>query len=187
MKGLRNHYKGWLLSETELRYTDSELKKLSAQDVAEQLKDIAHQKYDAKEERVGEEIMRKLERLVMLRIVDEKWMGHIDDMDQLRKSIHLRSYAQKDPVVEYRFEGYNMFDEMIASIREDTAKMMMTAELVVAQKQAEAPAQQARAVGGDDSASKSGKVQKKNKIGRNEPCPCGSGKKYKQCCGRNTN
>ena len=184
-KGLRAHYEGWLLSDRDLRYTKDELKKLNREDVTQKILDIAHKKYEEKEERVGDEVMRKLERLVLLRVVDMKWMDHIDNMDELRKSIHLRSYAQRDPVVEYRFEGYNMFDEMVDSIREDTAKMMMTAELVVAQKQAAEPAQQAARAGGDDSSKSSSRTKKKNKIGRNEPCPCGSGRKYKQCCGRN--
>ncbi|MEG2259475.1 MAG: SEC-C metal-binding domain-containing protein, partial [Oscillospiraceae bacterium] len=113
-----------------------------------------------------------------------KWMSHIDDMDQLRKSIHLRSYAQKNPVIEYRIEGYNMFDEMVDAIREDTAKMVLTAELVMASKEVKKTAEGAAESGSDGSMQNM--PVKKKKIGPNDPCPCGSGKKYKKCCGKSS-
>ena len=181
--GLRSHYLGWLTSERDLRYTDEQLSGMTREDIANDLIEIAHRKYDEKEARLGSPAMRELERLVMLRVVDTKWMDHIDAMDELRKTIHLRSYAQKNPVVEYRIEGYNMFDEMIDAIREDTARLMFTAELVFAKKQAEKTTEGAAATGSDGSTSSA--PERKKKIGRNDPCPCGSGKKYKNCCGRN--
>ncbi|MEA5051455.1 MAG: preprotein translocase subunit SecA [Oscillospiraceae bacterium] len=181
--GLRNHYLGWLTTDTDLRIPRDELPKRSREDIADLLREKAHEKYEAKEQRIGADNMRTLERLVLLRVVDMKWMDHIDDMDELRKSIHLRSYAQKNPVVEYRLEGYSMFDDMIAAIREDTARLMLTAELVTASLNAKKTAEGAQSVGGD-STSKRQPERKKGKIGRNDPCPCGSGKKYKNCCGR---
>ncbi|MEA4912475.1 MAG: preprotein translocase subunit SecA [Oscillospiraceae bacterium] len=182
--GLRSHYLGWLTEDTDLRIPREELPNYSREDIIKLLQDKALTKYEAKEKRLGDDNMRTLERLVMLRVVDMKWMDHIDDMDQLRKSIHLRSYAQKNPVVEYRLEGYNMFDDMIAAIREDTARLMLTAELVTASLNAKKTAEGAQSAGGDDSVKRQPE-RKKGKIGRNDPCPCGSGKKYKNCCGRN--
>ncbi|MEG1060508.1 MAG: preprotein translocase subunit SecA [Oscillospiraceae bacterium] len=184
IKGLRDHYLGWLTTEKDLRYTDEELASLSKADVIASMTDLAHRKYDEKEQRLGSDIMRQLERLVLLRIVDVKWMSHIDDMDQLRKSIHLRSYAQKNPVIEYRIEGYNMFDEMVDAIREDTAKMVLTAELVMASKEVKKTAEGAAESGSDGSMQNM--PVKKKKIGPNDPCPCGSGKKYKKCCGKSS-
>ncbi|NLC78135.1 MAG: preprotein translocase subunit SecA, partial [Ruminococcaceae bacterium] len=167
---------------TDLRIPKTELKKYTKDDIAEMLIEKAHNKYEEKEARLGNDNMRVLERLVMLRVVDNKWMDHIDAMDELRKSIHLRSYAQKNPVVEYRIEGYNMFDDMVAAIREDTARLMLTAELVSATLNAKKAAEGAQNLGGDGSDKK--QPQKKKKIGPNDPCPCGSGKKYKKCCGK---
>lgn len=185
LQGLRSHYLGWLTTERDLRYNDEQLSKMNQQDVIEDLIFKAHTKYDEKESRLGSDNMRLLERLVMLRVVDTKWMNHIDDMDELRKSIHLRSYAQKNPVVEYRIEGYNMFDEMVEAIREDTAKLMLTAELVMAQKEAAKTTEGAAAIGSDGTEQKRPERKSaKDKVGRNDPCPCGSGLKYKKCCGK---
>ena len=187
MAGLRNHYLGWLITPADLSFSTEQLQTMSRQDIADKLKAIALKKYSDKEARLGSEDMRRLERLVLLRVVDTKWMNHIDAMDELRKGIGLRSYAQRNPVVEYRIEGYNMFDEMIASIREDTAHLMLTAELIK-------PLQQAaqRNVNEADNTNRNSTNRqalnqnrnKKKKIGRNDPCPCGSGKKYKDCHGR---
>lgn len=182
LDGLRSHYLGWLTTENDLRIPKNELKNYTREDIIEKLTELAHKKYDDKEARLGNDNMRILERLVMLRVVDSKWMDHIDAMDELRKAIGLRSYAQKNPVIEYRIEGYNMFDDMIAAIREDTARLMLTAELVSAAAQANKPSESARNIGGDGTDKK--QPQKKKKIGPNDPCPCGSGKKYKKCCGK---
>ena len=122
---------------------------------------------------------------MLLNVVDEKWMRHIDDMDQLRKGIGLRAYGQKDPVVEYQFEGYNMFDDMIKSISNDTAKILLNLVInnKVERKQVAVPL---TASVDDGSSVKKPVVKKTEKIGRNDPCPCGSGKKYKKCCGFNS-
>ena len=133
--------------------------------------------------------MREVERVVLLRNVDQEWMDHIDAMEQLQDGIRLRAYAQQDPVVEYRLEGFDMFDSMIAAIRENTAKMMLTVRL---RKKEEAPQREqvaketgtsSAAAAGDGTVQKQ-PVKKQKKPGRNDPCPCGSGKKYKKCCGR---
>ncbi|MEG1181695.1 MAG: SEC-C metal-binding domain-containing protein, partial [Oscillospiraceae bacterium] len=185
LAGLRDHYLGWITTDKSLRYSPDEQKKLTKSDVCNALTDIAHKNYEEKEARLGED-MRRLERLVLLRVVDTKWMDHIDNMDELRKSIHLRSYAQKNPVVEYRIEGYNMFDEMVEAIREDTARLMLTAELRIVTNTARDVAKSAAASGGSNDGSEAQKPKKiGGKIGRNDPCPCGSGKKYKKCCGKN--
>ena len=132
------------------------------------------------------DVMRELERAVLLRNVDTKWMDHIDAMDELRKGIYLRGYAQRDPVVEYRIEGFDMFDTMVESIREDTTKMLLTVEL---RRDGEEPKRKQVATATAASGAGDGTLQKKpvkakQKPGRNDPCPCGSGKKYKKCCGQ---
>ena len=134
-----------------------------------------------KEERIGSDNMRLVERYSLLRAVDSNWMDHIDNMDELRRSIHLRSYAQQNPVIEYRREGYAMFDEMVETIREETAKLVLISTVVPSKEVKQREAEAARA--GADSASPQRRAKKK--IGRNDPCPCGSGKKYKNCHGRN--
>ena len=130
--------------------------------------------------------MRELERVVLLRIVDQEWMDHIDAMEQLQEGIRLRAYAQQDPVVEYRLEGFDMFDAMIAAIREQTAKTILTVRLRT--KEAPQREQVAKETGTGAAAgaraAKRQPVKKAQKPGRNDPCPCGSGKKYKKCCGR---
>ena len=188
--GLRAHYIGWLTSSQDLVYSDEEYNNLTKEDVAAALIEKAQRKYGEREKKFGADTMRRIERLVLLRVVDEKWMNHIDDMDQLRQGMHLRSYGQKNPVVEYRFEGYNMFDDMIAAIREDTSRLMLTVELVSESEQRERAAERLRqanaamANSGDSGAKKKPVRTAAQKVGRNDPCPCGSGKKYKNCCGR---
>ena len=126
--------------------------------------------------------MREVERIILLRVVDQKWMDHIDNMEQLRQGINLRAYAQHDPVVEYKFEAMDMFEEMIDSIKEDTVKYLFH---VVPQNKIERQ-QVAKPVaenhGSDDGTVKKQPVRRKVEIGRNDPCPCGSGTKYKHCC-----
>ncbi|MGN1059413.1 MAG: SEC-C metal-binding domain-containing protein, partial [Clostridia bacterium] len=109
-----------------------------------------------------------------------KWMDHIDDMDQLRNGINLRAYAQRDPVVEFKFEGYNMFEEMIAAIREDTIKYLFHARIEAPPERKMAAEPIRAGLAGEEEKKP---VQKTEKVGRNDPCPCGSGKKYKKCCG----
>ena len=141
---------------------------------------------DAREAEYGPQIMRELERVVLLKNVDRLWMDHIDAMEDLKRGIGLRSYAQHDPVVEYRIEGFEMFDEMVNEIRTDTARMILTVRIRSAQEapkreQVAKPAESA----GDGTDVKRPVVRKHAKVGRNDPCPCGSGLKYKKCCGRN--
>ncbi|MBR5218437.1 MAG: preprotein translocase subunit SecA [Clostridia bacterium] len=138
--------------------------------------------YAKKEEEFGEQ-MRELERVILLRSVDNRWMSHIDDMDQLRQGIGLRAYGQHDPVMEYKMAGFDMFEEMINTIREDTVKHILHASLVK-QPQREQVLKPIVPTGGDGSVSATVKKSAKDKIGRNDECPCGSGKKYKKCCGR---
>ncbi|SDI44775.1 preprotein translocase subunit SecA [Natribacillus halophilus] len=143
--------------------------------------------YKAKEAEIGEERMREFEKVVMLRAVDRKWMNHIDQMEQLRQGIHLRAYAQNDPLREYRFEGYNMFEDMVASIEEEVARYVIKARINNnMQREAVADESKSKAVHGNNDKEKSKKQQparKTKEAGRNEPCPCGSGKKYKHCHG----
>lgn len=179
MNGLRDHYLGWLTSPSDLRYSTDELNKLSLEDVIETLYEKAQKVLADKENRIGPEMMRLVERFSLLSSVDQNWMEHIDNMDELRKSIHLRSYAQHDPVIEYRREGYAMFDEMVDTIREQTAKKVLVST-IVPKKQTETNEKEAQNAGSEKRT-----IVKKEKIGRNDPCPCGSGKKYKNCHGRN--
>ena len=158
-----------------------ELEDLSRPEVLEFLLDKSLEAYDAREAELGEETMREIERVVTLRIVDERWMDHLDAMDQLREGIGLRAYGQKDPLVEYKFEGYEMFQNMIASIQEDVVRYIFRVNLVAQEDQ---PRQ--RNVVENRYAEEGPKqpVRKEARVGRNDPCPCGSGKKYKKCCGK---
>ncbi len=190
LPGLREHYMGWLIGPEELRFTKSEVEDLEPEHVVTELKNRADAIYAAKEKEFTPPVMREVERVVLLRNVDQEWMDHIDAMEQLQDGIRLRAYAQQDPVVEYRLEGFDMFDSMIAAIRENTAKMMLTVRL---RKKEEAPQREqvaketgtsSAAAAGDGTVQKQ-PVKKQKKPGRNDPCPCGSGLKYKKCCGRN--
>jgi len=129
--------------------------------------------------------MRDLERYVLLRAVDRHWMDHIENMEELKQGIHLRSYAQQDPVVMYRKEGFDLFDQMIASIREETARMIMVMEIRQEQPVKRESTVKITSTGAGDGSTKRKPVVKSEaqKVGRNDPCPCGSGKKYKKCCG----
>ena len=181
LNGLRDYYSGWLLTDGDLRFDRDEFEKLKKEDVVRIIRDRMEERYAAREKEFGEETMRELERVALLRNVDLKWMDHIDDMSDLKQGIYLRGYGQHDPVVEYRIEGFEMFDSMIEAIREDTVKMLLTVRL-----RAEEPKREQVAVpmesGGDGTAPQ--RPVAKKKVGRNDPCPCGSGKKYKHCCGR---
>ena len=127
--GLRNHYLGFFTTPEDFHYTPDELANMEKKDFVDALYQKAVAKYEEKEKEIGEERMREVERVVLLRNVDTKWMDHIDAMDELKKGIYLRSYAQRDPAVEYRIEGFDMFDAMVAAIREDTVKMLLTVRL----------------------------------------------------------
>ena len=127
--GLRDHFLGWITEEGDLEYDETDLAGLTTADITEALTEKAKSLYAAKEEEFGSEVMRELERVVLLKVVDTKWMAHIDDMDELKKGIGLRAYGQQNPVVEYRYEGFEMFDAMVDSIREDTVRMLLTVRL----------------------------------------------------------
>ena len=186
LDGLREYYAGWLATQDDFRYTEQQLEDMDSHDLVELLYDRAMKIYDAKEKQYGNDMMRELERVVLLKTVDRYWMDHIDNMDELRKGIHLRAYGQKDPVVLYRVEGFDMFDQMIASIREDTARLMLTVQIRTQEEpKREQVAKVTGTSGASDGSEKSRTVRKtaNQKVGRNDPCPCGSGKKYKKCCG----
>ncbi|WP_411675775.1 preprotein translocase subunit SecA [Caproicibacter sp.] len=185
LNGLRDRYMGWLLGPEDLVYTDEEKVRLEPEDVTHDLVEKAHEIYEKREEQFGGKIMRELERVVLLKNVDTQWMDHIDAMEELQKGIRLRAYGQKDPVVEYRLEGFDMFDNMIATIREDTARMMLTVQIRTQEEpKREQVAKPTGAAGADTAGQSHTPMHKGKKPGRNDPCPCGSGKKYKKCCGR---
>src|SRR5690606_19123502 len=139
------------------------------------------QRYDEKEEQITPEQMREFEKVILLRVVDTKWMDHIDQMDQLRQGIHLRAYGQTDPLREYQMEGFAMFEEMIAAINEEVSRYIMKAQ-IRDNLQRQEVVKGAKAVsGGEKVKKKRTPYVKKENIGRNDPCPCGSGKKYKHC------
>ena len=184
LDGLRDFYRGFLTNDEDFVYTTRELGDIDKKDIVEMLYDRAMDIYSQREELYGEEIMREIERVILLRTVDSKWMDHIDAMDELKRGIHLRAYGQHDPVVEYRNEGFDMFEELIASIREDTSRLVLTANFKVNENiEREQVAKPTNAIHGEsDGTVKKQPVRKVQKIGRNDPCPCGSGKKYKNCC-----
>ena len=164
--------------------------------IVEELEKQAIEKYQAKEEEITSEKMRELERVVMLKVVDEKWMNHIDSMDELKNGIGLRAYGQQDPVVKYRTEGMDMFEEMVANIKLDVVKILMNIRKqngdVKRQEAAKITGAALEAINSVDGGKKINTpeysqtvVNEGPKIGRNDPCPCGSGKKYKNCCGKN--
>ena len=166
-----------------------ELEAMSRDELEETLKKTAHEAYAAREQLFGEENMRELEKVVMLRVVDNHWMEHLDRMDMLREGINLRAYGQRNPLVEYKIEALDMFEAMEAAIQTDIAKLMYRVSIVTQeQQQLQDRLQTARASHGEESSAAETKKKpqrNKNDIGRNDPCPCGSGKKYKNCCGRN--
>ena len=189
LEGFRNYFIGIIAADL-LEVEDEDLKKIDRKELADKIKERVHQLYAKREEELGANITRELERVVLLKQVDTKWMDHIDAMDELKKGISLRSYGQKDPVVEYRIEGFDMFDEMIAGIREETVKILLLAPFRKpgANQAQEAPKREQvakpTATSSDGTVAPATIKRQGKKVGRNDPCPCGSGKKYKNCCGR---
>ena len=189
LEGFRNYFIGIIAADL-LEVEDEDLKKIDRKELADKIKERVHQLYAKREEELGANITRELERVVLLKQVDTKWMDHIDAMDELKKGISLRSYGQKDPVVEYRIEGFDMFDEMIAGIREETVKILLLAPFRKpgANQVQEAPKREQvakpTATSSDGTVAPATIKRQGKKVGRNDPCPCGSGKKYKNCCGR---
>ena len=181
--GLREKFLGWLTTPED--FVDG----FDREEAKEELTERGHKIYDEREELMGVDengvpIMRALERMVLLKMVDSKWMDHIDAMEELKRGIGLRSYGQQDPVVAFRQESYDIFDEMTMSIREDTVRLMMT---IMPKNEEDTKRKQVAEItstsGASDGSEKGRTVRKGAKIGPNDPCPCGSGKKYKKCCG----
>ncbi len=180
INGLKEKYKGWL----SIGDNFDNIQEMSVDEIIEKLKESGHRKLDEKREMLGDELFAEFERMVLLRNVDSLWMDHIDAMDDLKEGIHLRAYAQQDPVVAFRMESYDMFDEMTAAIRENTVRMLLT--LVPRRREdveRKAVAKVTTSSAGTDESVKPTPVRRAKKIGPNDPCPCGSGKKYKKCCG----
>ena len=181
--GLKDHFLGWVLRDEDLDYSDDQLEEIKKADVAKLLEDRMLEIYSAKEAEFGGELIRELERVILLKVVDTKWMNHIDDMAELKKGIGLRAFGQKNPVVEYRYEGFEMFDAMVEAIREDTVRMLLTVRI-----QKNSPPQRQQVAKPDPpNAGSITMTSSKKKPGDNDPCPCGSGKKYKKCCGMKQN
>lgn len=158
-------------------------KKIKKNELKHVLKEEAIKLYESKEAEFPEgEQIREIERVILLKVIDNKWMSHIDDMDQLRQGIGLQAYGQRDPLVEYKMSGYQMFDEMAAAIREDTVRILF--HIRVEQKVEREPAAKVTGTNKDESSPKAPVKKVEAKVYPNDPCPCGSGKKYKQCCGR---
>ena len=181
--GLKDHFLGWVLRDEDLDYSDDQLEEIKKADVVKLLEDRMLEIYSAKEAEFGGELIRELERVILLKVVDTKWMNHIDDMAELKKGIGLRAFGQKNPVVEYRYEGFEMFDAMVEAIREDTVRMLLTVRI-----QKNSPPQREQVAKPDPpNAGSITMTSSKKKPGDNDPCPCGSGKKYKKCCGMKQN
>ena len=181
--GLRRHFMNWLCLPSDFNYTTEQLSDLTREGIADELYKRGMDILTAKEAKYGAPMMRELERICLLRNVDSKWMDHIDNMDQLKQGMGLRGYGQHDPVVEYRIEGFAMFDEMVASIREDAVHMLLTIEVRQqnAQPKREQLAQPTSEGAPVRPGSKGAAPVRVQKIGRNDPCPCGSGLKWKKC------
>ncbi len=180
LKGLREHFLGWVTEPDDLQFTPQELGDTTKEEVAEQLKEKAHSKYAEREAEFGSDVMREMERVMLLRSVDTNWMDHIDAMDQLRQGIGLRAYGQHDPVVEYRNDSYDMFEAMTNTIREQTSKLVLSVRIRKNEEvKREKVAEETSA--GDN---KPLTVRGKGVVSKNALCPCGSGKKYKRCCGK---
>ena len=178
LDGLRGYFLNWILTKDDLRFTTNELAEISREEVADMIIGRAMEIYSEREEAYGEELMREIERVMLLRTVDEFWMEHIDNMDELRRGIGLRAYGQHNPVVEYRNDGTDMFNDMIDLIKEETAKRVLT---VVVRKNEEVKREK---VAEESTDKTSTTVRGKGVVSKNALCPCGSGKKYKRCCGK---
>ncbi len=186
--GLGAYAEAFSVPQEIFKPSREEFETIDKDSLREKLSESLLNLYETKENEIGQELMREIERVVLLRAVDEKWMDHIDAMDQLRYGIGLRAYGQRDPVVEYKFEGFQMFEEMVKNIQEDALKMILRVKVNRDQEvKREKVSEPLTASHGDASAGAAQRkpVTKIAKAGRNDPCPCGSGKKYKKCCGAN--
>ena len=163
--------------------TEDQKKSMNKNQLKHQLKEEAIKLYEAKEAQFPDsEQMREIERVILLRVIDTKWMNHIDDMEQLRQGIGLQAYGQRDPLVEYRMAGFDMFDEMTAGIQQDTVRLMYGVK--VEQKVEREEVVKVTGTNKDYTLARAPKRRDDKKVYPNDPCPCGSGKKFKQCCGR---
>ena len=174
-------FKNVFLTEAECSLPEQELAKYDRDELVDLIQSKADAVYKAREQALGEPLMRELERVVMLRVVDEYWMDHIDAMNELKQGIGLRAYGQADPVVAYKKEGYDMFEEMVAAIQEETVRRIFTVRVQTNSVQRERVAKITGESAGNDGTLKKQPVKKGTKIGRNDPCPCGSGQKWKKC------
>ncbi|MBH0230895.1 preprotein translocase subunit SecA [Halobacillus yeomjeoni] len=185
LEALVEYLRANLLHEGDV--TVSDLKGKVPEEMEELIMEKVKMRYDEKEEELTSEQMREFEKVILLRTVDQKWMDHIDQMDQLRQGIHLRAYGQNDPLREYNFEGFRMFEQMVANIDEEVSRYVMKAQ-IRNNLQRQEVAEGAKAVSGSGEESKESKKRqpyvRKDNVGRNDPCPCGSGKKYKNCHGK---
>jgi len=182
LEGLTGYVEQIYVPEGTLKFTKDDLNTLTKKDLKEKLLNIAHEQYELKKQELGEEMLKEVQRIILLRVVDRKWMDHIDDMDQLRQGIGLRAYAQTDPVIAYKNEGYLMYEEMLGAIGEDVIKLLFHVKVGTNLEEKKQPVPMV--TNKDDSISSSSTVRKGDKVGRNDPCPCGSGLKYKKCCGK---
>ena len=182
---LLRQVEGLYFPKFTVRFTDEELKEKTAADVTEAFTTAAAAYYEQKEQEFTSPVMREVERVVLLRVVDEYWMDHIDAMADLRQGIRLRAYAQTDPIIAYKKESLDMFEEMISAIQSETVRRLYSVRIKKDQeiKRERVAKATGESVGGDGTVKK--QPRRVQKIGRNDPCPCGSGKKYKNCCGRN--
>ncbi|HWQ74759.1 MAG TPA: preprotein translocase subunit SecA [Syntrophomonas sp.] len=176
LEGLLTYVEQNILPGNEL--TQEELMGLAKIPVIELIQEKTFALYEKREQELGPETMREIERAIMLRIIDDKWMDHIDAMDQLRNGINLRAYGQRDPLIEYKFEAFEAFQAMIYSIKEDVVRYVLRVRVV------EKPEERKMIINQGEEAAEKKPIRVGEKIGRNDPCPCGSGKKYKKCCGR---
>ena len=179
LEGLRNYFLGWLSTDRSFRYSVDELNRIDKSDIEAELCDTVDKLYSEKEKEYGEQLMREIERVMLLRSVDTHWMDHIDAMDELRRGIGLRAYGQHDPVIAYRNEGYDMFNAMTESIREDTSKAVLCVKIKKNEEQIER-----KKVAEEEAQPTNITVRGKGVVSKNALCPCGSGLKYKRCCGK---
>nr|HRM02410.1 SEC-C metal-binding domain-containing protein [Anaerostipes hadrus] len=163
--------------------TDAEKSSGKVDDLVARLQEETVALYEQKEKEFEDFDLREIERIILLKVIDRKWMDHIDDMDQLREGIGLQAYGQRDPVVEYRMAGFEMFNDMTKAIQEETTGALFHVQVEQKIEREEAP--KITGTNKDAEVEKKPYVRKGAKVGRNDPCPCGSGKKYKNCCGRN--
>ena len=181
-QGLKTYAEIPYLYEGALDFTKEDMESMTQESLKEKILKIMIEKYEEKEKEIGSELMRERERVVLLRVVDQKWMDHIDAMDQLQHGIRLRAFGQKDPVIEYKFEGFEMFEEMIRNIQEDAVKVILNTRVDKNRiPERQRVAQPTTASHGDQG--RKPVTRSSKKVGRNDVCPCGSGKKYKKCCG----